>query len=456
MALKPPTKLSKQQFLARRPGGVYQNYLNAYKRQHPALDKPRPVTYGGLLAGLQQSFETPAQIEARANRMARQQTATSAADIRAEAKLMRDEAQNRALSMAAAGRAAAAQNAGLFGMVGGEYNAAAREIANLGTNLSNQAVATTEGDVLAQNAGLAAVGAPPVAVGGPAGSNTIAGPTQGAVSAYQFGKLPAEAITTAGEASQFGLAGMVSAQNLRATQEAQAAFQGAVREADTARTAALKELQRGRPGLAAQFLMQLQDAQRQQISLAMTLLNSQTGMRQGEAELGLSRQELAAQQAAQRRAEAQAQREYAESVRQFNVQQTEEVRQFNKTLAAQKAEARRSAGGGTTGAQAQAEFFANLANNADANYINQVPASVYYKAGNGVPSKPPKGKDHTARVNAVANYYLRSYWPAIEQNVPQKLRPQRKAEFVQRIKAWFLSSPLPTLEEWKFANLKGG
>jgi hypothetical protein len=281
MAVKlPPRRLTKQQFLHKHPKGTYQNYVNAYTRQHGGPHGPsaagRPnqpfagPTYESLLRGLR--FETPAQLEARANRMANQGIKSQQAIIREEAKLMRDEALKRMNAMAAAGRAAAAQNAGLFGMVGGEYNAAAGEIANLGTNLSNQMVHTTEADVLAQNAGLATVGAPEMAVGGPAGVNSIAGPHQGDVSAYQFGRLPAQAISTAGEASQFGLAGMVSAQNLRATQEALGGYRTAVGEADAARRAALKELAAGRPAQASQFLTQLMEAQDRQRELAMSLL----------------------------------------------------------------------------------------------------------------------------------------------------------------------------------------
>jgi hypothetical protein len=300
MPVRPP-KLTRKEFLRKVPtnpvqgrsaGQRYQSYLTAYQRKFNPVrqqsgQRPLP-TIESLLSRVGQ-FETPAQLEARANRMAGAGIKQQQTMIREEAALMRKEAQDRALSMAAAGRAAAAQNAGLFGMVGGEYNAAAGEIANLGTNMSNQMVHTTEADTLAQNAGLATVGAPEMAVGGPAGSNTIAGPTQGGVSAYQFGTLPAQAITRAGEASQFGLAGMVAAQNLRATQEANAGFIQATRDADRSRAAAMKELAAGRPAEAAKFLQMLQEAQRQQIGLASGLIQQRAGMRQAGFEQGMTR-----------------------------------------------------------------------------------------------------------------------------------------------------------------------
>jgi len=298
-----PPKLTRQEFLRKKPvnpiagrsgGQRYQAYLTAYQNKYKpvktqAAQSPLP-TLQSLLAQVGQ-FETPAQLEARANRMANQGVKAQQAIIREEAARMRKEAQLRADSMAAAGRAAAAQNAGLFGMVGGEYNSAAAEIRGLGTNLSNQMQATTAGDVLAQNAGLSAVGAPGIAVGGPAGANTVAGAPQAGVEAYRGGELPGQMIGNQGQAATFGLAGMVSAQNLRATQEAQAGLIQATRDADSARMSALKELAAGRPAQAAQFLQQLQEAQRQQIGLASGLIQQRAAMRQAGFEQGMTKKE---------------------------------------------------------------------------------------------------------------------------------------------------------------------
>jgi hypothetical protein len=303
MAVKRPPKLTRQEFLRKAPvnpvagrtgGQRYQSYLTAYQNRYKPVRQQAPQnpvpTLQSLLARVGQ-FETPAQLEARANRMANQGVTAQQTIIREEAARMRAEAQSRMEAQSAAGRAAAQMNAGLFGMVGGEYNAGAQEIQGLGTNLSNQIVNTTEAQTLAQNAGLAQVGAPEMDVGGPAGSNSIAGAPQGAVSAYQFGNLPAQAITTAGAASQFGLAGMVSAQNLRATQEAVAGMNDSVKEANSARMSALKELAAGRPAQAAQFLQQLQEAQRQQIGLASGLIQQRAAMRQAGFTQGMTKKE---------------------------------------------------------------------------------------------------------------------------------------------------------------------
>lgn len=291
MAVRPP-KLTRQEFLrkkavnpiAGRSGGQrYQAYLTAYQNKYKPVTQQAPQnpvpTLQSMLARLGQ-FETPAQLEARANRMANQGVKSQQTIIREEAKLMRDEAQQRAEAMAAAGRAAASMNAGLFGMVGGEYNAGAQEIRNLGTSGANQIQETTAANVLRQNAGLEQVGAEDVLVGGAAGENTVAGAPQAHVEAYRGGELPGQALANAGQASTFGLAGMVSAQNLRATQEANAGFRDAVAQADKARTSALKELAAGRPAQAAQFLQQLQEAQRQQIGLASALIQQRAAMKQ--------------------------------------------------------------------------------------------------------------------------------------------------------------------------------
>ena len=278
--VSPPRRLTKQQFLHKRPQGNYQAYTRAYTRQHGGPHGPtaqgRPnqpftgPTYESLLRGIQ--IESPAQMEARANRMVQQQIAAQQKMIREEAKLMRDEAMRRMQAQAAAGRAAAAQNAGLFGAVGGEYNAAANEIRNLGTNMAGQVAGMTSADVSLANAQLGAIGAPGPTVGGPPTGLGIAGDIQANVEAYRGGELPGMQLGTAGQAATFGLAGMVSAQNLRATQEAQAGMNEAVRAADLARTSAMKELQMGRPAAAAQFLTQLQEANSRGREIAMSLL----------------------------------------------------------------------------------------------------------------------------------------------------------------------------------------
>lgn len=269
---------TKNQFLQVRPKGSYQGYLNYINRKRgaqPASAGTRAAapaskvpTYASLLAGMSSQIETPAQLEARAKRMTDTDIASQTTIIREDAEAAAKKAHERALALSAAGRAAAGMNAGLFNAVGGEYNAGAQELNRLGS-LSGGMAAQTQADVSAENASLANVGAPGVEAAG-----VMAGPGQAGVEQFRGATLGAENFGTQGEAATFGLAGLVSAQNLRATQEANLAYNQREAEIQEARSKAVKEISRGRPELAQKYLLQLQDAQRQQIALAMSLIEA--------------------------------------------------------------------------------------------------------------------------------------------------------------------------------------
>ena len=98
-----------------------------------------------------------------------------------------------------------------------------------------------------------------------------------------MGTLPAQALGTAGEAAEFGLAGMVASQNFRATQEALASDRESVGEANKNRILALKELAAGRPAAAQQFLTQLQanNANARNIAMSLIAARQQFGLNQG-------------------------------------------------------------------------------------------------------------------------------------------------------------------------------
>jgi hypothetical protein len=324
----PPITLTKPQFLKKRPQARYgargtadqryQSYLNFIKsaRDKPPVQAPRIVpkappgpklpTYLSLLKGIQ--IETPAQIEARANRLANQGITAQQKLIRDEAAAMRKEAMSRMEAMAAAGRAAAQMIAGLFGMVGGEYNAAAGEIRGLATGGAGEIAGMTAADVANVNQGLAAVGAPGVTQG-PPGSAGMAGPGQAGVEAYIGGELPGQALGTAGQAATFGLAGMVSAQNLRATQEAQASLRQSIHEINANRMAAMKELAAGRPQAAAQYIAQFQTANARARDTAMSLLAAQEAFKTSRQQRGLRTTADQRAAAAEVRAAAAAERE---------------------------------------------------------------------------------------------------------------------------------------------------
>ena len=303
MPLPGPVTLNKQQFLDRRPGGSYQAYLGYLKAHRPAPSAPKiapdkvvsrgggtlvtpgstrapaatahgPLTYADLLARVQSTFETPAQIEARANRMAQQQMSYQKDLSLDEYNRTKKDAMQAMLAQQAAGRAAAGMNAELMGRVGSAYGSAAGDIGILGGGLGAAVAGATAADVSAANAELGRAGAGPVSVGGPVGTPGIAGDVQAGVEQYRNATLPANQLTTAGQAQQLGLGGLIGAQNLRATQEANMGYTSAMHTAQQARTQALTELARKRPDLVSDYLTKLQDSQRQQIALASSLVGA--------------------------------------------------------------------------------------------------------------------------------------------------------------------------------------
>jgi hypothetical protein len=292
MARQYAPALSYQEFKKIKPKGRYKRYLGFLASKRPGWDmnrplqqqsykppKPKPAaagptTYSSLLASLGK-FETPAQIEARANRMAQTQQTYQQKLIDAEYAEAQGDAQRHMEALQSAGRAAAAMNAELMGRVGKSYEGAAQGITALGGSLGAAMSGATAADVAAANRSLGAVGAPGVGVGGPAGATTIAGAEQAAVENFRGATLPAYQLGQTSAAQQFSMGNSIAAQNLRATQEANAAFIGTTREAARAKASAIKALAAGRPQAAMQFLQQLQAAQRQQVALAQGLLGAQ-------------------------------------------------------------------------------------------------------------------------------------------------------------------------------------
>jgi hypothetical protein len=248
----------------KKPGGrSYENY-RTFLEKYRAGKKPQGAGGGGGGRGGGRSssssletllqIQTPRQIEAQANRMAAAQLKAQRDFLMAQSAQEKADALRQMQAVAAAGRQAAAMNAGLFGMVGGEYNAAANELRGLSSGLAGAVGATTEADVAARNEALATVGAPTVTVGGGIYAPSVAGATQTGVENLYSGGIPADAMGTAGEAATFGLAGLVGSQNLRATQEGTAAYVGAMRDLNSNQRLALMELASKRPELVAGFM----------------------------------------------------------------------------------------------------------------------------------------------------------------------------------------------------------
>jgi hypothetical protein len=305
MARRYAPALGRQEFFAARPKGNYQNYLRFLQRKRPGWDINRPQaaqrvgppkrgplpSYESMLRGL--SFETPAQLEARANRMAGQQAKFSQQMLAQDYRLAQEEAMNRMRAFQRAGNEAAAMNASLIGQVGGQYQAGADQLNAMAAGGAGMMAGATAESVAAANNALGNVGAPALSVGGPVGAPGIAGAAQAGVESYRGGTLPAQMLQNAGGYAQAGFAGQLSSQNLRATQEAQAAYMQAMGDANRARSAAAKELAMGRPSKAAEYLMQLQDSQRQSYALAMSMLEGRRGTTQEKFGRGITRQEQA-------------------------------------------------------------------------------------------------------------------------------------------------------------------
>jgi hypothetical protein len=244
--------------------------------------KPKPATttkkaaastdpYDQWIKSIQGYIETPAQQEARVNREIQQQ-------IDAQKKVMDDEyAKQRADALASfqaqslAGQAAAAMNRDLFSSVGGEFNAAAGEMKGLAHGLSKNAQGATAGDVSTANAALGAFGNAPVMQGGTFG---VGGGTQQGVEEYRGGTLPAQMFGTQGEAANFGLAGMIGAQGLQATQEAQAALIKTERDINDSHSKAIDSLNAGRLDLYHTYMSDAKDSQIKYISLVQGLISA--------------------------------------------------------------------------------------------------------------------------------------------------------------------------------------
>ena len=262
-----PRRVPKNVWQARHPNapkGGYGRYWRAFNRKTGAPREPgQPVqpTYDSLLRSVH--LETPAQLQKRANQMAKVQFVAGRNAARAEAKMMRDEAQRRMTAMSQAGQTAAEMSQRLLTpAVGAEYGAASQELARLGGGLTGAMQRGNEMTTQQTNEALARVGAPGITGSSP----------QAAVELYRGTTLPALNMVSQGNIAQFGLANQIETGMKRSTHEAGAAFQEAVREANNARSSAIRELAAGRPQNAATFLSALEQANSQARDSAMSIL----------------------------------------------------------------------------------------------------------------------------------------------------------------------------------------
>ena len=289
---------------AQKPGATFQKYRTFINNARgvvpgqpawPGRGGPGLPTIESLIRNVQ--VETPAQVEARATRLTAANTAAQQGLANDQARRALEEAQRRMESSAAAGRAAAAMNQDLFGLVGGEYNRAATELGRLSTGGVTDVQAATDTNAATTNATLQGLGLPGI-------SDRLGGPQQAAVADFRAG-LGAQNLANAGESANFGLAGLISSQNLRAAQEAQAGFNQQSRDITDKQADALAEIARGRPETMQKYLSQLQDANRQQIALGSSLLEQRRAALQAGFAQKMTKAELKLKQRQQTQAEKQ-------------------------------------------------------------------------------------------------------------------------------------------------------
>jgi hypothetical protein len=279
------------------PAIKYKNYFNFISNRRglqpgpawPGRGGPGLPTIESLIRNVH--IDTPAMIQARTNQMTADQVKAQQGLVYDEATRARAQALRTMQAQAAAGNAAAAMNKDLFGMVGGQYNAGAQELAGLATGGVSDLTDQTAANTAAVNASLASVGMPGI-------DARMAGPEQASVARFRAG-LGAQDMLTQGSAANFGLAGLINSQDLRATQEAVAGQNVSNTAIEQKQSDAIAEIARTRPDVAAKILAQLQDANRQQIALGSSLLQQrraalQTGFQQGmtKKQFALSKKQL--------------------------------------------------------------------------------------------------------------------------------------------------------------------
>ena len=223
-----------------------------------------------LLNTLYGQIETPAQQEARVNREVSAQIKAQQDMIDKEYARERADALAQYQAQSMAGAAAAAMNKDLFGSVGGEFNAAAKEMKGLSHGLTGATAKQTGKDVGAANAELARTGSP--LISGEGSMYAPGGSIQAGVEDYRGGTLAAQMFGTQGEAANFGLAGQISSQNLKAVDDANAALMVSMHDIRNNQAKAVDALAAGRADLAHTYLNDARDSQVKSISLIQGLL----------------------------------------------------------------------------------------------------------------------------------------------------------------------------------------
>lgn len=155
----------------------------------PKVAKPTVVVTRAGTSQNQSSIETPAQIEERVKRMAKEEYTRQQGDLDTEVAKMRKEAEGRRLAMIAAYQAAGTQNAAMAGQVQSGWNTAADTLQGIAGATTGGIGDALRADVAAQEQALSRVGA---------GGTGFDATSQQAVEQFRGGALPAESFARYG------------------------------------------------------------------------------------------------------------------------------------------------------------------------------------------------------------------------------------------------------------------
>jgi hypothetical protein len=178
----PPVTLSKQQFLRKKPGGKYENYLNYIKARRTANPKTQPITSQQLAQRIYSSILSPGQQRKEATWMVNQALKGQREALAEAAAEERKTAERQALAAEGFGKAFAPMQASFDESIRNAYAQGTGGISSDVSSLANALQGQQQGALDAANADLARLGA---------GTAPVAAPGAGAAQLQEYGGLQA-------------------------------------------------------------------------------------------------------------------------------------------------------------------------------------------------------------------------------------------------------------------------
>jgi len=218
--------------------------------------KPTTVVAKAGTPQTQSIIETPAQIEERVKRMAKEEYTRQQGDMETEVQRMKKEAEGRRLAMIAAYQAAGDQNAAMAGQVQNGWNLAADTLQGIAGATTGGIGDALRADVAAQEQALSRVGA---------GGTGFDATSQQAVEQFRGGALPAESFARYGGIANEYLSRMPDNLKRQGLATADAAERAALAKVDQDRLAQVRELGEGRVKYESDLREQMLGARGDQI-----------------------------------------------------------------------------------------------------------------------------------------------------------------------------------------------